>query len=212
MAAFTIKSKIKTPKKQQKSTEFSNKSQLKNITINHNKKITKKITKNTKTKKNTTKIIQKNPHHNCHNKQTEKKIHPHLNLNRKTKLVRCSIPFRSDFLHLVPGAPPRNITAMATSPTTISVSWLPPPVERANGRIIYYKVFFVEVGRADSEATIMTLNKTHIVLDELKRWTEYKIWTLAGTSVGDGPRSHPIIVRTHEDGMYCLLGEFDSHK
>lgn len=119
----------------------------------------------------------------------------------KTKLVR-SIPFRSDFLHLVPGAPPRNITVMATSPTTISVSWLPPPVERSNGRIIYYKVFFVEVGRADSEATITTLNKTHIVLDELKRWTEYKIWTLAGTSVGDGPRSHPIIVRTHEDGMY----------
>lgn len=39
-------------------------------------------------------------------------------------------------------------------------------------------------------------------MDELKRWTEYKIWVLAGTSVGDGPRSHPIIVRTHEDGMY----------
>ncbi|XP_050319811.1 tyrosine-protein phosphatase Lar isoform X3 [Bactrocera neohumeralis] len=110
------------------------------------------------------------------------------------------IPVRTK--QYVPGAPPRNITAMATSPTTISVSWLPPPVERANGRIIYYKVFFVEVGRADSEATITTLNKTHIVLDELKRWTEYKIWTLAGTSVGDGPRSHPIIVRTHEDGMY----------
>ncbi|XP_067620711.1 tyrosine-protein phosphatase Lar isoform X3 [Eurosta solidaginis] len=107
------------------------------------------------------------------------------------------IPVRTK--QYVPGAPPRNITAIATSPTTISVSWLPPPVERANGRIIYYKVFFVEVGRADSEATITTLNKTSIVLDELKRWTEYKIWTLAGTSVGDGPRSHPIIVRTHED-------------
>ncbi|XP_053961046.1 tyrosine-protein phosphatase Lar isoform X1 [Anastrepha ludens] len=107
------------------------------------------------------------------------------------------IPVRTK--QYVPGAPPRNITAVATSPTTISVSWLPPPVERANGRIIYYKVFFVEVGRADSDATITTLNKTHIVLDELKRWTEYKIWTLAGTSVGDGPRSHPIIVRTHED-------------
>ncbi|CAD7000574.1 unnamed protein product [Ceratitis capitata] len=116
------------------------------------------------------------------------------------------IPVRTK--QYVPGAPPRNITAMATSPTTISVSWLPPPVERANGRIIYYKVFFVEVGRADSEATIMTLNKTHIVLDELKRWTEYKIWTLAGTSVGDGPRSHPIIVRTHEDAKKNTLTNF----
>lgn len=109
-------------------------------------------------------------------------------------------PFQ--FISVVPGAPPRNITATATSATTIAVNWLPPPAERSNGRIIYYKVFFVDVGRSDNEATITTLNKTSIVLDELKRWTEYKIWVLAGTSVGDGPRSHPIIVRTHEDGMY----------
>uniref|UniRef100_A0A1B0A8A1 Fibronectin type-III domain-containing protein n=1 Tax=Glossina pallidipes TaxID=7398 RepID=A0A1B0A8A1_GLOPL len=108
------------------------------------------------------------------------------------------IPVRTK--QYVPGAPPSNITAVATSPTTISLKWLPPPVERSNGRIIYYKVFHVEVGRSDSEATITTLNKTHLILDELKRWTEYKIWVLAGTSVGDGPRSHPIIVRTHEDG------------
>ena len=40
---------------------------------------------------------------------------------------------------VVPGAPPRNITADATSPTTIAVSWLPPPSDRANGRIVYYK-------------------------------------------------------------------------
>lgn len=60
----------------------------------------------------------------------------------------------------------------------------------------------MEVGREDDEATTLTLNRTSILLDELKRWTEYKIWVLAGTSVGDGPRSHPIILRTQEDGMY----------
>lgn len=132
-----------------------------------------------------------------------------LKKNKTKKKIRC--PHRYNFLqicYIVPGAPPRNITAGADSPTTIAVSWLPPPLERSNGRIIYYKVFFVEVGRSDSEATITTLNETRIVLDELKRWTEYKIWVLAGTSVGDGPRSHPIIVRTHEDGMY----EFEKTK
>ncbi|XP_055372235.1 tyrosine-protein phosphatase Lar isoform X2 [Condylostylus longicornis] len=107
------------------------------------------------------------------------------------------IPVRTK--QYVPGAPPRNITAEATSPTTIAVSWQPPPAERSNGRIIYYRVFFVEVGRSDSEATISTLNGTKIILDELKRWTEYKIWVLAGTSVGDGPRSLPVIIRTLED-------------
>lgn len=103
-------------------------------------------------------------------------------------------------IFIVPGAPPRNITAEATSPTTIAISWSP-PVERSNGRIIYYKVFFVESGRLENEASVSTLNNTSIILDELKRWTEYKIWVLAGTSVGDGPRSHPILVKTHEDGM-----------
>lgn len=49
---------------------------------------------------------------------------------------------------------------------------------------------------------VITLNRTSFILDELKRWTEYRIWVLAGTSVGDGPPSYPITVRTHEDGMF----------
>lgn len=93
-----------------------------------------------------------------------------------------------------------NVTAAAISPTAIRVSWQPPPAERANGRIAYYKLLCVESGRGDSEATVVKLNQTSFVLDELRRWTEYRIWVLAGTSVGDGPASYPVTVRTHEDG------------
>jgi hypothetical protein len=84
------------------------------------------------------------------------------------------------------------------------VSWDPPPAEHSNGRIVYYKLQIVENGRSDSEAAVITLNATSFVLDELKRWTEYRIWVLAGTSVGDGPPSFPITVRTHEDGTYII--------
>lgn len=59
----------------------------------------------------------------------------------------------------------------------------------------------MENGLSDSEASVTTLNATEIVLDELRRWTDYKIWVLAGTKVGDGPRSFPMVVRTLEDGM-----------
>lgn len=104
----------------------------------------------------------------------------------------------------MPGAPPRDIVCAATSPTTIKVSWSPPPQDRSNGRIVYYKLFFIEEGRSDNEADAVKLNTTEFVLDELKPWTEYKIWVLAGTSVGDGPKSYPITVQTHEDGMYPL--------
>ncbi|KAM3960723.1 tyrosine-protein phosphatase Lar-like [Aphomia sociella] len=99
----------------------------------------------------------------------------------------------------VPGAPPMNVTAVPISPTAIRVSWQPPPAERANGRIAYYKLLCVESERGDSEATVVKLNQTTFTLDELRRWTEYRIWVLAGTSVGDGPASYPVTVRTHED-------------
>lgn len=104
--------------------------------------------------------------------------------------------------YTVPGAPPRNVTGIAQSPTTILVSWEPPPTDRSNGNIAYYKVHVVESGRSDSEARVIKLNDTQYLLDELKKWTEYRIWVLAGTSVGDGPPSYPMTVRTHEDGMY----------
>ncbi|XP_065160082.1 tyrosine-protein phosphatase Lar isoform X3 [Atheta coriaria] len=98
----------------------------------------------------------------------------------------------------VPGAPPQNVTGEAVSPTSIQVNW-EPPRERSSGKIIYYKLHFVEADRSDSEASVNKLNATSFVLDELKRWTQYRIWVLAGTSVGDGPASFPITVRTHED-------------
>lgn len=101
-----------------------------------------------------------------------------------------------------------NVTAVAVSPTAVRVSWQPPPAERANGRIAYYKLLCVESGRGDSEATVVKLNQTSFVLDELRRWTEYRIWVLAGTSVGDGPASYPVTVRTHEDGTCQLRSNF----
>lgn len=112
----------------------------------------------------------------------------------------CSFSLNNEF-YTVPGAPPRNVTGQAVSPTSILVSWEPPPADRSNGRIVYYKLFAVESGRSDSEASVIKLNKTSIVMDELKKWTQYRIWVLAGTSVGDGPPSFPTTVRTHEDGM-----------
>lgn len=104
--------------------------------------------------------------------------------------------------YTVPGAPPRNITGHAISTTAIKVSWKPPPTESSNGRIAYYKLQVVETGRSDSEARVIKLNSTEFVLDELKKWTAYRIWVVAGTSVGDGPPSYPITVKTDEDGMY----------
>lgn len=65
----------------------------------------------------------------------------------------------------------------------------------------------MEADRSDSEAATITLNGTSFVLDELKRWMKYRIWVMAGTSVGDGPASYPITIQTLEDGT-CLVHGF----
>ena len=69
--------------------------------------------------------------------------------------------------------------------------------------IIYYKIFYVPKQKSDSEATVVTIKNAdtrEYVLDDLAKWTDYRIWMLAGTSVGDGPKSKPNDVRTDEDG------------
>lgn len=85
------------------------------------------------------------------------------------------------------------------------MTWDPPAANRSTGNIVYYKLQYVDADKSDSEATEIKFNDTSIVLDELKRWTTYRIWVLAGTSVGDGPSSYPITVRTHEDGTLPII-------
>jgi netrin-G3 ligand len=105
----------------------------------------------------------------------------------------------------VPGAPPQSVAAFAESSTSLRVTWSPPPENKQNGLIAYYKIFYVPKSRSDSEATVVVIKNAaarDFVLDDLLKWTDYRLWMLAGTSVGDGPKSTPIEVKTDEDGMY----------
>ena len=91
--------------------------------------------------------------------------------------------------------------------------WEPPPVGKRNGDIIYYKIFYVPSTvpstREEQESTMVKIedvsNTAEFVIDELKKWTEYRVWMLAGTIVGDGPSSYPVLVRTGEDGMPLIF-------
>ena len=107
----------------------------------------------------------------------------------------------------VPGAPPQSVSAFAESSTSLRVVWKPPPDNKQNGIIIYYKIFYVPSSRSDSEATVVEIkspSSTEFVLDDLLKWTDYRVWMLAGTSVGDGPKSSPIVGRTDEDGEFLF--------
>ena len=111
-----------------------------------------------------------------------------------------------------PGAAPDFVKAFAESSTAIRVVWKPPPVGKRNGDITYYKIFYVPSSvpstREEEEATLVRIEDSDAaewVIDELRKWTEYRVWMLAGTIVGDGPPSYPVLVRTGEDGRFLFL-------
>lgn len=112
------------------------------------------------------------------------------------------IPVRTD--QYVPTAPPQNVRAEPEDSSSVRVMWSAPPVDKQNGHISHYKLYYVEASRPDKEAIEMMLKSplqdgTEFKLEELKKWTQYRIWLLAGTVVGDGPPSESITVRTQED-------------
>jgi receptor-type tyrosine-protein phosphatase F len=94
------------------------------------------------------------------------------------------------------------VKAYAESSSSIRVAWHPPPESKRNGKITYYKIFYVASERPDSDATMVEVrpDKREFVIDELRKFTEYRIWMLAGTQIGDGPKSYPVVVKTDEDG------------
>ncbi|XP_062594902.1 receptor-type tyrosine-protein phosphatase F-like isoform X2 [Saccostrea cucullata] len=107
-------------------------------------------------------------------------------------------------LPFVPSAAPQAVSGMPYKDSrSIKVTWKPPPKDQQNGEIRGYKIFYVKYdpSQTDQDATSSSVGAENqeIVLGKLEIFTEYKIWVLAFTSVGDGPSSPPIRVWTNED-------------
>lgn len=108
-------------------------------------------------------------------------------------------------MHAVPSEAPRDLTAIAISPTSIITAWQLPVEDSRNGIIRGFKLFYKQNGFIDSSTTFLLENpsiqsKTVAGLDES---TEYEFQVLAYTSVGDGPKGPVVVARTKgrkEDG------------
>ncbi|XP_048846455.1 protein sidekick-2-like [Brienomyrus brachyistius] len=102
----------------------------------------------------------------------------------------------------VPSCGPTNISAFATTSSSILVRWFEVPEADRNGLILGYKVVYKE---KDSEAPLQFWtvegNTTHTVqLTGMGKYVLYEIQVLAFTRIGDGtPSSPPILERTLDD-------------
>ncbi|ELU00302.1 hypothetical protein CAPTEDRAFT_229069 [Capitella teleta] len=106
-------------------------------------------------------------------------------------------------LQYIPTAPPQDIRAHVVSSRDIDVSWSPPPADQQNGLITGYKVLYTlatsRLGPSDAAVVTSAGTERSARIGNLERWTEYKVWVVASTQVGDGPRSELLLVRTDED-------------
>ncbi|XP_012588441.1 PREDICTED: protein sidekick-2 [Condylura cristata] len=104
----------------------------------------------------------------------------------------------------VPTVPPGNVHAEATNSTTIRFTWTAPSPQFINGINQGYKLIAWEP-KQEEEVTMVTArpnfqDSIHVgFVSGLKKFTEYFTSVLCFTTPGDGPRSTPQLVRTHED-------------
>ncbi|NXF47298.1 SDK2 protein, partial [Oceanites oceanicus] len=104
----------------------------------------------------------------------------------------------------VPTVPPGNVQTEAINSTTIRFTWNPPSPQFINGINQGYKLIAWEPEH-EEEATVVTVrpnfqDSVHVgYVAGLRKFAEYFTSVLCFTTPGDGPRSPPQLVRTHED-------------
>ncbi|XP_075436193.1 LOW QUALITY PROTEIN: protein sidekick-2-like [Ascaphus truei] len=104
----------------------------------------------------------------------------------------------------VPTVAPGNVKAESTNSTTIRVTWTPPSPQFVNGINQGYKLIAWEPAQED-DVTVVTVrpnfqDRVHVgLISGLKKFTGYLTSVLCFTTPGDGPRSAPQHVWTHED-------------
>ncbi|KAM3864644.1 LOW QUALITY PROTEIN: protein sidekick-1-like [Diretmus argenteus] len=115
-----------------------------------------------------------------------------------------SSPVTEYTLQGVPTAPPQEVEVVALNSTTIRFTWNPPPQQFINGINQGYKLL-VWPEQSAEDITIVTITPDYPgsrhtgLVSGLRKFTWYLGSALCFTTPGDGPRSPPTLLQTHED-------------
>ncbi|KAJ8372867.1 hypothetical protein AAFF_G00276400 [Aldrovandia affinis] len=115
-----------------------------------------------------------------------------------------SQPVTEYTLQGVPTAPPQEVEAKALNSTTVKFTWNPPPQQFINGINQGYKLLAWPEQSPES-ITVVTITPDfhgarHLGhVSGLRKFTWYLTSVLCFTTPGNGPRSPPQLVQTHED-------------
>ena len=102
----------------------------------------------------------------------------------------------------MPSGYPQSFEATATSSKMSTLSWDPPNFEDRNGIIIGYVINITSA--YTNETTEYASNTTTLALTTLSPYTTYYCIVAARTSVGTGPFTPVLTLRTSRSGMACI--------
>ena len=99
----------------------------------------------------------------------------------------------------VPGGPPENFTVDVISSTQILLMWQPPATEIRNGLVRYYRISVTEVQTNTSYFYTQPSGSPALQVEFRHPYYDY-VCSVAAATIGPGPYTSPLTVRTFEDG------------
>ncbi|XP_022215405.2 Down syndrome cell adhesion molecule-like protein Dscam2 isoform X3 [Drosophila obscura] len=100
----------------------------------------------------------------------------------------------------VPSSPPESPQCDVLGSTSIYITWSPPDIDGQNGKIKGYKVFYISIDELyETDPEVVKSTNQYVTIENLRKYTNYTVWVLAYTKVGDGMKTKPFYCRTHED-------------
>ena len=103
----------------------------------------------------------------------------------------------------MPSSAPLGLTGDSLNSTAIFLEWKPPTHRKRNGLITSYTVRIQDVFTNNSNILLHSI--LHLIVPSLHPFHQYTFDVAANTSVGRGPFSTPITIRTLEDGKSLFI-------
>ena len=102
----------------------------------------------------------------------------------------------------MPDDPPLDTEAIGRSPSSVLVTWAPPPTP--NGIITSYAIYVNYTDGSPVESIQSRSSSTSYIVTNLQPYQFIVVEVSASTSAGEGPRSEPVSGRSTEEGKLII--------
>lgn len=116
-------------------------------------------------------------------------------------------------MYIDPSAAPQNVTALSANPSSVFVSWIPPPLIDHNGDLTSFTLLYSKIGSKNEHRVQLSANVTTYKIIQLIPSTKYRIKVACNNVNGSGPFSGPIKVFSGNNSkficMKCFFSDVD---